>query len=571
MATKISALASASDIATNDLIQVIDVSDTTMAGSGTNKKATAQLLANELGKLTNVTATGSITARSLANRFADVVNVKDFGAVGDGVTDDTAAIQAAINSSGFVFIPEGTYKISSLLSFPDRECSLIGAGMSVSNLEWISSSVTSGLSFTNSKSTDVVCIENLSLLTKKAGSGIAISCNRSAEAIAGAVSTRTDVRLSISNLQIKGSTSTAVDGWLIGISCVDVMHSTMQGFHFTGINAGTPATPLSVAALKLSGNNKPTECSVSNSWAFSSQNGILIEETFEGLHCVNCNFININYGINWNATGTKPLLSMIGSHISAHIANIKLVGVAQVIIGNNLLYKRSDSTENGAGILMSNCLYPVIYGNTFVNTSSFSFDCIVAQSGTSGGIFYGNIFQIGTIGIWLQSGSSQCEQYGNKNIGLTSNVILDQGTSNIKSKGDFVFVSKNASQLITSSTHTFLSFQTEVKDDFNGFNPADNTKITIPAGVSYVDIHAGVVWEDNASGQRRVEIFINNASFQGSPKLIKQAAANSSDSISPSRIPVSAGDYIQVRVYQTTTGDLNVLSDTGTFLKVVAG
>lgn len=73
-----------------------------------------------LGNISNSTAisTGSTTARSLANRFADVVNVKDFGAVGDGVTDDTAAIQNAIdtcfqigvNGGGIeLFFPKGTY------------------------------------------------------------------------------------------------------------------------------------------------------------------------------------------------------------------------------------------------------------------------------------------------------------------------------------------------------------------------------------------------------------------------------------------------------------------------------
>ena len=54
-------------------------------------------------------------ARTLANRFADVVNVKDFGAVGDGVADDTAAIQAAYNAASAgqqIYIPYGTYNIS---------------------------------------------------------------------------------------------------------------------------------------------------------------------------------------------------------------------------------------------------------------------------------------------------------------------------------------------------------------------------------------------------------------------------------------------------------------------------
>ena len=68
-----------------------------------------------------VTATGSTTPRTLANRFADVVNVKDFGAVGNGVTDDTSAIQAAINSATpfhAVFFPLGTYIISSTINMP---------------------------------------------------------------------------------------------------------------------------------------------------------------------------------------------------------------------------------------------------------------------------------------------------------------------------------------------------------------------------------------------------------------------------------------------------------------------
>lgn len=46
-----------------------------------------------------------------------IFNVKDFGAVGDGVTDDTAAMQAAIDAAsaaggGTVFVPTGTYIVS---------------------------------------------------------------------------------------------------------------------------------------------------------------------------------------------------------------------------------------------------------------------------------------------------------------------------------------------------------------------------------------------------------------------------------------------------------------------------
>ena len=52
---------------------------------------------------------------------AGVLNVKDFGAKGDGVTDDTAAIQAALNAypngGRIIYLPNGTYLVSDTLSW----------------------------------------------------------------------------------------------------------------------------------------------------------------------------------------------------------------------------------------------------------------------------------------------------------------------------------------------------------------------------------------------------------------------------------------------------------------------
>ena len=62
--------------------------------------------------------TGAVT-RNMQDKVRESVSVKDFGAVGDGVTDDTAAIQAAINSlpasGGSVYFPAGVYKITSTI------------------------------------------------------------------------------------------------------------------------------------------------------------------------------------------------------------------------------------------------------------------------------------------------------------------------------------------------------------------------------------------------------------------------------------------------------------------------
>lgn len=59
-------------------------------------------------------------ARSLKDKLGDIVSVKDFGARGDGVTDDTAAIMAAFNfvkagNRGRLLFPPGRYAVTSMV------------------------------------------------------------------------------------------------------------------------------------------------------------------------------------------------------------------------------------------------------------------------------------------------------------------------------------------------------------------------------------------------------------------------------------------------------------------------
>jgi hypothetical protein len=62
---------------------------------------------------------GSAVATTVQAKLREVVSVKDFGAVGDGIADDRAAIQNAINyvvglaGSKQLYFPSGTYKLAS--------------------------------------------------------------------------------------------------------------------------------------------------------------------------------------------------------------------------------------------------------------------------------------------------------------------------------------------------------------------------------------------------------------------------------------------------------------------------
>ena len=75
----------------------------------------------------------SLTKVSYAMIAGDAINVLDYGAVGDGATDDTAAVQAAVDAalgsaSGTLWLPKGNYAVTSVDIFPTGGKSLILVG-----------------------------------------------------------------------------------------------------------------------------------------------------------------------------------------------------------------------------------------------------------------------------------------------------------------------------------------------------------------------------------------------------------------------------------------------------------
>jgi len=98
----------------NDAVVQVDSSDVTFLQAGT----------------------GAVT-RTAQAKMRDVVSVKDFGAVGDGVVDDTAAIQAAIdampNGSALSFVGNATYKVTAPIVVPPNltGCVFLGNGATI--------------------------------------------------------------------------------------------------------------------------------------------------------------------------------------------------------------------------------------------------------------------------------------------------------------------------------------------------------------------------------------------------------------------------------------------------------
>lgn len=105
----------------------------TIGGNVTVRVGTTEYRVYHAGNkptLADLGAASSSDVASISARAKDRFDVRDFGAKGDGVTDDTFALQTALEKGGEVYFPKGVYLVKKTLTVKSHT-TILGAGIDV--------------------------------------------------------------------------------------------------------------------------------------------------------------------------------------------------------------------------------------------------------------------------------------------------------------------------------------------------------------------------------------------------------------------------------------------------------
>ena len=228
------------------------------------------------------------------------------GATGNGSTDDTAAINAAITAAeaagGIAFVPPGTYKLSSALAFTGVPVSFIGAGQGAVTFNQASTTA-NGITVHGAGVLSQVRLQDFTLIGPGSGSGIGISVS----------SSTTDdpiEQLVLRNLTIASMGSHGVYALTPIVSVFDNVASQDhggRGFYVTGVPAdGVHATSCSFTACYA--NNNALDGYYLQTLAYSSLNGCGSDTNATGYVLAGCECVALN-GCGAEDTTAKNSLS----------------------------------------------------------------------------------------------------------------------------------------------------------------------------------------------------------------------------------------------------------------------
>lgn len=320
------------------------------------------------------------SAASVTNFF----NVKNFGARGDGQTNDTQSFQTAVQrlqdaGGGTLFVPAGLYRLTTQLEIRATVV-LMGEHKQLSKLLWISSN--GGVFFDAGSDAGpfrkTFRAHDLSFLTDTAGGGTALTLT--SQVNPGNVGTTAEI-LDCDFAPL--STDRAY--WNVGLELNDVREDKIEGcaFHgrrnansyyapgtiavwihgthsatgyvFKGVSAGFWETAYYMESAGLGG---PEGVGFKESGAFLCNKGILSDSVGPGFYVTNC-------------------------HFTCFKENIHAISATDGEISNNLIYVPNPSQVESTGIVVEGTSFALnIANNTIRKFDGIDFNGIVINGDT---------------------------------------------------------------------------------------------------------------------------------------------------------------------------------------------
>lgn len=362
---------------------------------------------------------------------AQEVTTKMFGCKADGVTDDSAAFQTAINFCMANQIPlivsQGKHRLSSSISvtFPGvfatvAAFKMTGAGADISILYF---PTTNGITINFKGPYNLVQIEGLSFTKTGLASNTALKLNQTAASMPNpALNALSEIK----NCVFRGNDGYVIgDSWQIGLHIFGVSNVNVTTCNFLGNAAvggagegvrieGTVALP--PVAFNFIGCNF--------AWNIT---GITYGNYVQGVSVVSSNFTGGTYGI-LASPGLIELDQLVVTSSQFNQTNTNIL--LQTNIANTMIIGNEIITQTGAvAVSLQAAGFYSIMGNTIAGNGATATNGIIINNSTASGIITGNAFLGMTTAINLQPGSIAANVQSNTYAACSNNVV-NSGTSN---------------------------------------------------------------------------------------------------------------------------------------------
>lgn len=544
-----------------------------------------------------------------------IKNVKDpnYGAVGDGITDDTTAILNAdtdAGSSGFIYIPEGTYKLNDLTLTSNVICRGIlkpQSGKTVKPGKTFSAGLYQVFDESAGGSIDLsdTCVKEVYPEQWGAG-GLSVD---STTAVQAAIDSMKPVLLSqIYKLTAEvGKTNTATDdysgitiigkGYFTGFyqthatdnalafrshlaSFNDIQALTLENFSIFGSGTGTGLYLLNVIRSKI---NLPEICTGGK--GVHSQGGYL-------------NTINVLVSKNLIATapitGVSPgtptngiyaeatgIYYFVANHIVAVVEATSSDGIHMDGNGNRLFATLENCGGKGAWIKGTSNKIDIPFAELNTDTDVYltsandnHFGIIRIISGSLA-LINSNINTFGTVEIdsasldaasgnnlflnayyvtaWTDSG------FDNQYINLINEAGRDRRISSVSA------TRATTDQVVATGTWTNIVYNSESRDSLSEFELSNGTFVAANNGIYYVAAQATI--DDLGDGvQAQIQIVANGVEI--ATTTIQNGAAGDATVRVACAVEIDKGQSMVIQIKHEHGANRSVLIGTGTVLTI---